>query len=124
MVRVRTSSVLSAESIDRVGKGADQGLHEPVQVGGVERLVDQLRRRRQRAVPLHLVHRRQQTGTQGVDLASVGVAACGELEGERLAADAETAGGVVDADQHEPLGEAVDPLGLRGDGRAAHGSAG
>jgi len=48
-------------------------------------------------VLLHLVHRRQEALVQGVDLGRRGGARSRELERERLAADAQSAGGIVDA---------------------------
>ena len=68
MVRRRTSSVLRALLMTRVGQGADRRLDEAVQVRVVEGLVGQLGRRGQGVVGLHPVDRAEQAGPQRVDL--------------------------------------------------------
>ena len=56
-----------------------------------------------------------QPGTQCVELSIRAGAGLGELQGERLAADVQAAGGGVHAEENETLGEALDAVGLRRD---------
>ncbi len=108
MVRSRTSSVFERAVDEGVRQRLDGRLQEAVEVRVVEGLVDEVRDRRQGAVGLHPAYGVVQPRSQRVDLGVGAGAGLRELEGERLAADLEAAGGAVDAEQHEALGEAVD----------------
>ena len=108
MARRRTSSVLSAAVDHRVGQQADGGLEEPVEVRLVQRLVDEVGRRRQGPVGLHPVHGPEQPGPQRVDLGVGGRSVLRELQRERFARDVEAAGRAVEAEDDQPFRERLD----------------
>ena len=115
MVRRRTSSVVRVLSMRASGIARIAALRKPLRFECVDRFAGELRCPRELAVGLQAVDGGEQSAPQRVDL-RVGVGAgLSELQGEGLTGHAELAGGGVQTDQDELLGQAVDPCRHRGD---------
>ena len=110
-MRVRTSSVFRAASTTESGRARIAASRKPLR--SVESSASSTSSEAGGSDPSSFIRwtADSRPGVQGVDLGVRAGARLRKLERELFAADAQAAGGAVDAEQHEALGEAVDASG-------------